>query len=69
VTALLLWWSTGQAWACSVCQDPNDPRAEAYFHMTIFMSLFPLAAMGGIAWWLYRRYQLAEDPGVAGSGL
>jgi hypothetical protein len=67
--ALLWWWVEGQAWACSVCQDPDDPRAAAYFNMTIFLSLLPLAAMGGIAWWLYRRYQEAEGPGVARSGL
>lgn len=48
------------ALACSVCQDPNDPRAGAYFNMTLFLSLLPIAAMGAIAWWLYRRFQEAE---------
>ena len=48
------------AWACAVCYDPNDPRNKAYFDMTIFMSLFPLLAMGTIAWWLYRQYAAAE---------
>lgn len=44
------------AWACAVCQDPNDARAKAYFDMTIFLSLFPLLAMGIGGTWLYRRY-------------
>lgn len=50
------------ALACAVCQDPNDPRAGAYFNMTMFMSLFPLAAMAFVGWWLYRQYN-AVEPG------
>lgn len=46
------------ALACSVCQDPNDARAKAYFDMTMFLSLFPLLAMGTVAVWLYRQYTL-----------
>jgi hypothetical protein len=63
---MMLWllWAN-QALACPVCQDPNDPAAGAYFNMTIFMSLLPLAAMSAIGWWLYRAYQRAEDPSVA----
>lgn len=48
------------AWACAVCQDPNDARSKAYFDMTIFLSLFPLLAMGIAGMWLYRRYTAPE---------
>jgi hypothetical protein len=50
----------GSAWACAVCQDPNDVRSQAYFDMTIFLSLFPLLAIGTVAWWLYRRFAAFE---------
>jgi hypothetical protein len=54
----------GAAWACAVCQDPTDVRSKAYFDMTIFLSLFPLLAMGSIAWWLYRRFAAFEEDSI-----
>jgi hypothetical protein len=63
---LLALWAAGlclpatAALACSVCTDPDDPRAKAYFDMTIFMSLFPLLAMGIVGIWLWRRVVAAE---------
>lgn len=48
------------AWACSVCSDPNDPRARAYLDMTVFLSLFPLLAVGVVGIWLWRRVIAAE---------
>ena len=61
LAVLLALGTSSPAWACAVCFDPNDPSNKAYFDMTIFMSLFPLLAMGTIGWWLYRQYS-APDP-------
>lgn len=47
--------------ACAVCTNPNDVRSAAYFDMTMFMSLLPLAAIGGVVYWLYRTYASAAD--------
>jgi hypothetical protein len=57
-TALVL-GSTSASWACAVCTDPTDPRSNAYFDMTMFLSLLPLAALGFVSWWLYRQYSAA----------
>ena len=46
------------AWACPVCSDPNDPNQTAYLVSTIFMSLLPLAVIGGGAWWLWSRMRV-----------
>jgi hypothetical protein len=60
VSAVALALLATDALACAVCSDPTDPRAGAYFDMTIFMSLLPLTAMGLIVFWLYRRAVAAE---------
>lgn len=63
-------WGTLGAWlgawpavcqACAVCNDPtNQDSAAAFLSMTIFMSLFPLAMIGGICLWLRRRFKALE---------
>ncbi len=53
---MIAWWgAAGVAWACSVCQDPNDVRAGVYVDMTLFLSLLPLLTLAGGGYWLYRR--------------
>ena len=45
--AALLGASLGSdAWACAVCGGGKAPNERAYYDMTIFMSLFPLALIG-----------------------
>jgi hypothetical protein len=47
--------------ACAVCNDPTNQDSQAAFlNMTIFMSLFPLAMIGGVALWLWRRVKALE---------
>jgi hypothetical protein len=43
----------GAASACSVCGQVNDQGA--YLAMTVFMSLTPLALIGGLIGWVYVR--------------
>ena len=57
-------WLIRLRWAAIVAQVMTVLVAERLMHVPL-----PLAAMGGIAWWLYRRYLEAEEPGVARSGL
>ncbi len=43
------------AWACAVCGTGDDRNRTAFFWMTIFLSLTPLAAMGAGVWWIVRH--------------
>lgn len=48
------------AWACATCFDPNDQNRQAFLDTTIFLSLLPLALIGGGVYYAYRRYQEIE---------
>jgi hypothetical protein len=44
------------ALACSVCMTGRDDETRlAFLLSTGFMSVLPLAAIGGFVWWLRRR--------------
>jgi hypothetical protein len=45
------------AWACSVCYSANESNRLAFIDTTVFLSLFPLAMVGGIVWWIWRQVQ------------
>ncbi len=57
----MMWLWTATALACAVCGG-NDSEAtrKAFVDTTIFMSLFPLGAMGGVGLWLWRRSQQVD---------
>ena len=46
------------AFACSVCYSANESNRLAFIDTTVFLSLFPLAMVGGIVWWIWRQVQL-----------
>ena len=41
--------------ACSVCFSANEENRFAYLAMTVFMSLLPLAAIGGSLFYVWRK--------------
>jgi hypothetical protein len=46
----------GLARACPVCSAGSNDAGQSGFLMgTIFLSVLPLALIGGIAWWIHRR--------------
>jgi hypothetical protein len=46
----------GLALACPVCfSAKDDAQREAFFDTTIFLTLLPLAMIGGIAYWVFQR--------------
>ena len=60
-TSILL--TTDPALACSVCagSDPEEVRS-AFIVTTAFMTFFPLLMIGGVIYWLRRRFrQLATE--------
>ncbi len=45
------------AFACSVCYSANESNRLAFIDTTVFLSLLPLAMVGGIVWWIWRQVQ------------
>jgi hypothetical protein len=43
-------------WACSACALADPKNSKTYLDMTLFMSALPLLMVGGLAYWLWRRY-------------
>ena len=58
---LLLAFTPELASACAVCSAGRDEENRfAFLIMTIFMSLTPLALIGGLVYWIRRRYLALE---------
>ena len=54
--------------ACAVCSAGRDEENRfAFLMMTIFMSLTPLALIGGLVYWIRRRYLAQEAQTVRDS--
>jgi hypothetical protein len=49
--------------ACAVCAPNGESEAsvQAFRIMTGVMSFFPLLAIGGVMYWIYRRYKAHEE--------
>lgn len=59
--ALLWLLSTTAVLACPVCGGGDAPNQQAFVDTMVFMSLLPLAMLGGVsAVFLYRARQLAQ---------
>lgn len=52
------------AWAlaCPVCFSAKEENRQAFVDTTIFMTLLPLALIGGIVWWLVRLSREGDAP-------
>ena len=59
MSALLL--LAGRAWACAVCGAGQSNDQTAYLAMTGFLSLLPLAMMGGVAWWIHQAMRTSAS--------
>jgi hypothetical protein len=47
--------------ACAVCSAGRDDESRfAFLMMTIFMSVTPLALIGGLVYWIRRRHLALE---------
>ncbi len=60
--AVLVSWPKVAA-ACPVCFDARDKNRMAFLLTTIFLTLLPLAMIGGIVFWLRRRVRELEKLG------
>ena len=52
--------AAGSAHACPVCILADPKTAGTYLHMTLMMSALPLALLGGLIYWLKRRYSPSD---------
>ena len=48
--------AAGAAQACPVCILADPKTAGTYLNMTLMMSALPLGLLGGLIFWLKRRY-------------
>jgi hypothetical protein len=54
-----------QVLACPVCAPGRDDATQqAFFSMTIFMTVLPLAMFGVVLYWFVRRIRAAEAADV-----
>lgn len=63
VLAMVCWPSLSVA--CSVCFDATAENNTAFLNATIFMSLFPLAIIGGGCWWVYQQIKATHGPSIS----
>ena len=64
--ALVLAWAPRAAEACSVCMGGReDENQAAFIATTVFLSVLPLALIGGIVFWLRRRLREIETARAA----
>ena len=68
LVALLL-LAPGIASACPVCMGGRDDETRAAFLLTtLFLSVLPLALVGGVVWYLARRARALEQQRSAAGG-
>jgi hypothetical protein len=56
--------ASAAAWAraCPSCASPLEENRQAFVDTTIFLTVLPLAMIGGFIWWLRRRARQVEPP-------
>lgn len=61
VVALAITCESAVARACPVCFSAKDEaQRQAFFDTTIFLTLLPLALIGGFIYWAVRRVRRLE---------
>jgi amino acid transporter len=60
--ALSIGWAVDVAYACPSCASPLEENRQAFVDTTIFMTVVPLAMVGGMIWWIRRKAKELEKP-------
>ncbi len=61
LSALIAIGSAVPGHACAVCFDGGSRGTDAFTWSTIFLSLMPLIAVGGTAFWMLRALRQRRD--------
>ena len=65
VAVVGLAWVSDLAYACPSCASPLEENRQAFVDTTIFLTVVPLAMIGGLIWWISRRArQMDETPEI-----
>jgi len=48
------------ATACAVCYGGGEESRNAFILTTVLLSVLPLAMIGSLGWWIWRRVREAE---------
>ena len=65
VLAMLLVVAPRAGQACSVCFSATDANRAAFILTTGFLTFLPLRLIGGLGWWVRRRYLEHERTAMA----
>ncbi len=59
--ALAVVLAPAAALACAVCTGGGEESKTAFILTTIGMSVAPLAMLGALGWWIWRRVRAVES--------
>lgn len=60
LAATLVGWAVDVAHACPSCASPLEENRQAFVDTTIFLTVVPLAMIGGLVWWIRRKVREME---------
>lgn len=58
--AAIIGWAVDVAHACPSCASPLEENRQAFVDTTIFLTVVPLAMIGGLVWWIRRKAREME---------
>jgi hypothetical protein len=58
--AVVIGWAVDVAHACPSCASPLEENRQAFVDTTIFLTVVPLAMIGGLIWWIRRKAREME---------
>lgn len=58
--AVFVCWAVDVAYACPSCASPLEENRQAFVDTTIFLTVVPLAMIGGLVWWIRRKVREME---------
>jgi hypothetical protein len=51
--------------ACPMCFNGKDSNSDAFLYGSLFLMFVPVSALGGLAYWAYRRIKAADSHNAA----
>ena len=62
LVAACIGWGVDVAHACPSCASPLEENRQAFVDTTIFLTVVPLAMIGGLVWWIRKKTREMEGP-------
>ncbi len=61
LAAVAVAWAADLAYACPSCASPLEENRQAFVDTTVFLTVVPLAMMGGFVWWIRRKLREQDE--------